>query len=51
MTDTIMALYSDSEWYDFWVNLKEGYDYFEAEKLPPHIKVEEKQYTIHEANE
>jgi len=51
MTDTIMALYSDSEWYDFWMNLKEGYDYFQSEKLPPHIKVEEKQYTIHEANE
>jgi len=51
MTNAIMALYSDSEWYDFWVNLKEGYDYFEAEKLPPHVKVEEKQYTIHEANE
>ena len=49
MTDTAMALYSDSEWYDFWANLKEGYDYFESEKLPPDVRVEEKQYTIHEA--
>lgn len=51
MTDENMALYGDSGWYDFWDNLKEGYDYFEAEKLPPHVKVENKQYTIHEANE
>jgi murein L,D-transpeptidase YafK len=51
MTDKNMALYGDSEWYDFWVNLKEGYDYFEAEKLPPYVKVENQQYTIHEANE
>jgi murein L,D-transpeptidase YafK len=49
MTDTAMALYSDSEWYDFWANLKEGYDYFESEKLLPDVRVEEKQYIIHEA--
>ena len=51
MTEENMALNSESEWYDFWVNLKEGYDYFEAEKLPPLVKVENKQYTIHEGNE
>ena len=51
MTEENMALYSENEWYDFWVNLKEGYDYFEAEHLPPHVKVENKQYTIHEGNE
>lgn len=41
MTDTAMALYSDSEWYD----------YFEVEHLPPYIKVANGLYTIHEANE
>ncbi len=51
MTEENMAEYADSKWYDFWVNLKEGYDYFEAEKLPPLVKVEHKQYTIHEGNE
>ena len=51
MTEENMALFSDNEWYDFWVNLKEGYDYFEAEKLPPFVKVGNKQYTIHEGNE
>lgn len=49
MTDTAMSLYSDSKWYDFWANLKEGYDYFESEKLPPDVRVEEKQYIMHEA--
>ena len=51
MTDANMALYGNSEWYDFWTNLKEGYDYFELEKLPPHVKVENKRYIIYETNE
>ena len=51
MTDVNMALYGNSEWYDFWANLKEGYDYFELEKLPPHVKVENKRYEIVEASE
>jgi len=51
MTEENMALYSENEWYDFWVNLKEGYDYFEAEHLPPLVKVENKSYSIHEGNE
>jgi len=51
MTEENMALYSNNEWYDFWVNLKDGYDYFEAEKLPPLITVKNKSYIIHEANE
>ncbi len=51
MTEVNMAWHSQSEWYDFWVNLKEGYDYFEAEKLPPNVKVKNAQYTIHESND
>ena len=51
MTDENLALYEGNEWDDFWMNLKEGYDYFEAEKLPPLIKVKNKQYTIHESDE
>ena len=51
MTDENMALYLQNEWYDFWINLKEGYDYFETEHLPPLVKVDNKQYTIHEGNE
>ncbi len=51
MTESNMAQYADNEWYDFWENLKEGYDYFEAEALPPQIKVENKRYIIYEADE
>ena len=51
MTDKNMARHSDNRWYNFWTELKEGYDYFEAEKLPPQIKVKNGHYTIHEANE
>lgn len=38
-------------WYDFWVNLKEGFVHFETEHLPPYIKVENGLYSIYEANE
>ena len=51
MTETNMALYEGNRWYEFWTELKEGYDYFEVEKLPPHIVVKKRHYTIHEANE
>ena len=51
MTEENMAEHEESQWYDFWTELKEGYDYFEAEKLPPQIKVKNGHYTIHEANE
>ena len=48
MTAENMDLYEGNIWYDFWTNLKEGYDYFEVEKLPPKIKVEAFRYEIYE---
>ena len=51
MSEENMAAYSHYRWYDFWQNLKEGYDYFEAEHLPPHIGVKNKRYVIGEADE
>jgi len=48
MTEENMDLYEGNFWYDFWINLKEGYDYFEAEKLPPKIKVENRRYEVYE---
>lgn len=51
MTKTNMAKYANNQWYDFWTELKVGYDYFEVEKLPPLVKVENKHYTIYEANQ
>jgi len=49
MTDKNMDLYEGNIWYDFWTNLKEGYDYFEAEKVPPRVKVEDKRYEIYQS--
>jgi len=51
MTEENMAEHEGSRWYDFWMELKEGYDYFEAEKLPPRIKVENRRYEVYEAKE
>lgn len=39
MTDENMARHEDSEWSGFWANLKEGYDAFETERLPPKVDV------------
>lgn len=51
MTEKNMDLYEGNVWYDFWTNLKEGYDYFEVEKLPARIKVKNKRYEVYEAKE
>lgn len=51
MTAENLSEEENNPWYDFWLELKEGYDYFEFQKLPPLIKVQDKQYTIHEANQ
>jgi murein L,D-transpeptidase YafK len=48
MTEENMNLYEGNDWYDFWTNLKEGYDYFEIEHQPPTIKVKSKRYEIYE---
>ena len=36
--------YKDSRWFDFWSNLKEGYDIFEKLKVPPVVKVKNRKY-------
>ena len=46
MSDKNMAKYSHNKWYDFWTNLKEGYDYFEIERLPPHIITKNRRYIV-----
>jgi murein L,D-transpeptidase YafK len=48
MTKENMDLYEGNIWYDFWTNLKEGYDYFELTHRPPMIKVKAKRYEIYE---
>ena len=49
MTAANMTAHKDSEWYDFWKNLKEGYDYFEISHLPPKIAVCDKRYLVNVA--
>jgi murein L,D-transpeptidase YafK len=51
MEDTLMDSYSESRWYEFWMALKEGYDYFEAEEVPPSVEVKNGEYVILESDE
>lgn len=45
MTDEKMDTLSESDrWFEFWANLKEGYDYFEFVKRPPDVTAEEGRY-------
>lgn len=40
MNDENMEKNRASDWYDFWLNLKTGYDHFEKHKKPPQVEVE-----------
>lgn len=44
MTDDNLEKHKNSEWKSFWYNLKTGYDFFEKDKIPPDVKVKNKQY-------
>jgi murein L,D-transpeptidase YafK len=46
MTDKNMLYYRDRKWYKFWQNLKEGYDYFEENGIPPNVDVVDGRYTF-----
>jgi murein L,D-transpeptidase YafK len=50
MNSENMETYKESEWIDFWNNLKEGYDFFEKNKVPPNVEVRNKKY-IFESSE
>jgi murein L,D-transpeptidase YafK len=39
-----LSTYRNSQWYPFWLNLKEGYDYFNKHKRPPNVEVEQGKY-------
>lgn len=38
MTEENVRRYPGSRWLDFWRNLKEGYDVFEATRVPPKVR-------------
>src|SRR5690606_23017342 len=44
LTEKNLEKHKDSSWIDFWRNLKEGYDIFEQQRLPPKVWVENKRY-------
>jgi murein L,D-transpeptidase YafK len=44
MTAENMALRANSQWMPFWGNLKEGYDYFEMNRVPAYVSVSNKRY-------
>jgi len=49
MTPDNILLHSRSEWINFWLNLKQGYDYFEKYGIPPDVVVADKQYRFTKA--
>ena len=46
MSNEALAETAPDKWHDFWTNLKEGYDYFEANRRPAEISVEGKRYVV-----
>ncbi len=46
MTQRRLDLAKGEAWHSFWKNLKQGYDLFEENKVPPNTKVSQKQYTF-----
>ena len=34
-----LSKYQSNQWYRYWLNLKEGYDYFNKHKRPPNVEV------------
>lgn len=46
MTAANMARYRNDPNYEFWKNLKEGYDHFEITRVPPKVDVCEKRYVF-----
>jgi murein L,D-transpeptidase YafK len=44
MTDEWMKKFAGDVNEDFWKNLKEGYDLFEKNRVPPGVSVSDKRY-------
>lgn len=48
MTKKNMALWNNYEWTPFWKNLKQGYDLFEINRIPPHPTVRDGKYAFYD---
>lgn len=46
MTQEKLDRFKKHKWYSFWKTLKEGYDFFEANRVPPAIAVCERRYVV-----
>jgi murein L,D-transpeptidase YafK len=46
LTDPALSSHASSQWRPFWLNLKEGYDYFENKRLPPSVRVNNGAYAF-----
>lgn len=46
MTNENMARYKKSKWAGFWRTLKQGYDHFEVNRVPPPVAVCEHRYIV-----
>jgi murein L,D-transpeptidase YafK len=49
MKESTLAKYEDSEWHQFWTDLKAGYDSFERTKRPPQVTVCKGRYLVQDA--
>ena len=46
MTDSNMMRHASSQWVPFWRTLKEGYDHFEASRVPADVAICERKYVV-----
>ena len=46
MTNEKLARYRTHKWFAFWSTMKQGYDYFEVNHVPPTIAVCERRYVV-----
>jgi len=46
LTSERLAKEKNNRWHSFWINLKEGYDFFEQKNIPPNVEVKNKRYVF-----
>jgi murein L,D-transpeptidase YafK len=46
MTAEKLARFKGHKWYPFWATLKQGYDFFEYNRVPPTVAVCERRYVV-----
>ncbi|VUD41101.1 hypothetical protein TDB9533_00418 [Thalassocella blandensis] len=46
LENSALSKYKSNQWYPFWLNMKEGYDYFNKYKQPPNIEVANGKYVL-----